>query len=478
MRVLAERVRRTIHRHGLLPSGARVLVAASGGADSTALVCLLRELAPGLHVELAGLAHFNHGLRGAASDADEQFCRDLAGRLSMPIEVGRGDVAAAARRLRTSIEDAGRQLRYAFFEQALGTLSATHVAVGHTRDDQAETVLLNILRGAGPRGLAGMPTRRGVVVRPLVDCSHDELVRWLTARGQPFREDESNRDPRYLRNRVRHELLPALAGLVPSIRTVLARLAAISQDDADLLDRLAAEAFERLAATAPGEILIDAAGLAAEPPAVSRRVARLALRNIWDRGYVGFDQADRVVAVAGGLVSGPVSCPGVQAELVGGKVRLSRRLGRGRLGERDAGASSAVNSFRAALSTPGEVVLADGSSVSSDVRPWTDGTPNADTTGEADPRLAMVDADLAAGLSVRFRRSGDRFRPLGMGGRKSLQDFFVDRKVPRAERARTPLVVDADDRIVWVAGYGIAEDFRVSDRTRAVVILRLRGERV
>jgi tRNA(Ile)-lysidine synthase len=477
MRALAERVCRTIHRHGLLPSGARVIVAASGGADSTALVCLLRELAPRLDFELVGLAHFNHGLRGGASDADEQFCRELAGRLSIPIDVGSGDVRSAARSSRTSLEDAGRQLRYAFFERALGLLNASHVAVGHTRDDQAETVLLNILRGAGPRGLGGMPARRGAIVRPLVECSHDELVAWLTRRGQPFREDESNRDPRYLRNRVRHELLPVLAGLAPSIRKVLARLAAISQDDAKLLDRAAAEAFGRLAVATPDEVRIDAAGLVAEPPAIGRRVAQLALRNIVGAGFVGFDQADRLVALAGGLARGPICCPGARADLAAGQVRLVPRRGRRNL-EPDPGASSTVNSFRAALSTPGEVVLEQGLAISSNLRQWTPGDPILGGGEAADRRVAMVDAGLVSGLSVRFRRPGDRFRPLGLDGRKTLQDFFVDRKVPRAERARTPLVVDAGDRIVWVAGHGIAEDFRVSDRTRAVVILRLRGERV
>ncbi|HSK10693.1 MAG TPA: tRNA lysidine(34) synthetase TilS [Vicinamibacterales bacterium] len=491
MLALVERVHRTIQRYDLLPPGARVLVAASGGADSTALLCLLSELAPRGGFTLAGLAHFNHRLRPAAGE-DERFCRDLAAGLSLPIEVADGDVSAGARRARTSLEDAARRMRYAFLAEAADRMGASHIAVGHTRDDQAETVLLALIRGAGPRGLAGMAARRGRIVRPLIEQSHDELVRWLSSRQRTFREDESNLDPRFLRNRVRHELLPLLRGrFSPGIVSVLARAAVIAGDDAALLDEQAAAALAGIVAAGadPGATVLDAGALAAWPPALARRVAAIALSRVAGGARtIGFDHAERLVALAAGAVRGPISLPGQQAELLNGRVWLRPRAGRS---GRAPGAG--LNSFRVPLSIPGEAVVPGGRVVSSELGPspaWEGGhsfIPAVRERAPGEPVLtvragfgarwtAVVDARTVSGLTVRFRRPGDLFRPLGLGGRKKLQDFFVDCKVPRDQRDRTPIVVDGADRIVWVAGHAIAEDYRVTGVTRDVVILKLRGE--
>ena len=475
MPVLSERVCRTIDRYRLLPPGAGVLVAVSGGADSTALVYLLCEASSRLGIQLAGLAHFNHLLRGAASDADERFCQELAGRLGLRFETNRGDVRAAARRRGTSVEDAGRQLRYEFFEEARERTGASHVAVGHTRDDQAETVLLNLLRGAGTGGLGGMPARRGSIVRPLLDCTHRELVDWLAESGIPFREDETNRDRRFLRNRVRHEILPALTAVVPSASDAIARAAEITRVDAEFLDELAASELARISAT-PREGLwaLDAAALAAMPAALGRRVARRALGAVEGGEFVGFEHTQRVLDLARGAVPGPVRLSGQRVyRTAAGQLVSAPARGRGRKGEE-------FGEFRTfspvPLSIPGETPFGDGREVSCERRPGGMAVLTEVLAG-GDRATAVVDADLVTGLTVRFRRRGDRFRPLGLAGRKTLQDFFVDRKVPRAERDRTPLVVDGDDRVVWVGGHAISGDFRVTARTRAVVILRLRGER-
>ncbi len=476
MPVLSERVCRTIDRYRLLPPGAGVLVAVSGGADSTALVYLLREASSRLGIQLAGLAHFNHLLRGAASDADERFCRELAGGLGLRFEADRGDVRAAARRRGTSVEDAGRQLRYEFFEEARERTGASHVAVGHTRDDQAETVLLNLLRGAGTAGLGGMPARRGSIVRPLLDCTHRELVEWLAEGGIPFREDETNCDRRFLRNRVRHEILPALTAVVPSASDAIARAAEINRVDAEFLDELAAGELARISGTpSDGLYAVDAVALAAMPTALGRRVARLALGAVAGGGFLGFEHTQKVLDLARETVRGPVRLPGRRVTRTGaGQLVIAVARGRGRKGE----GSVAFRTFSTVpLSIPGEAPLADGRVVSCELRQGGIAVLGGQLAG-ADGMTAVIDADLVAGLSVRFRRRGDRFRPLGLAGRKTLQDFFVDRKVPREERDRTPIVVDPDDRVVWIAGHAISSDFCVTGRTRAVVILKLRGERV
>lgn len=476
MSFLTERVCRTIDRYRLLPPGARVLVAASGGADSTALVCLLRETAARLGIELVGLAHFNHMLRGAAADQDERFCRNLADRFSLAFDAGRGDVRAAARRWGTSVEDAGRRLRYEFLAEARARAGATHVGVGHTRDDQAETVLLNLLRGAGTLGLGGMPVRRGPFVRPLLDCRHQELVGYLAQAGVPFRDDESNLDRRHFRNRVRHEVLPALEAVTPSVHAVLARTAESARADAEYLDGLAAEALAQVLREPAGRaVSLNAGTLAGLPIPLARRVARLALGRASGGRFVGFDQAERLLALARGECRGPMAFPGVRASVAAsGGLDLAPVSGRQAAEEQNIEPPRTF--FRKLLSIPGEAVLDDRATLSSELRLGglemvLSGAPGTDRLS------AVVDADLVSGLSVRFRRPGDRFRPLGFGGHKTLQDFFVDRKVPRGERDRIPLVVDGDDRIVWIAGHAISEDFRVSERTRTVVILSLRGER-
>lgn len=458
-----------------------MLVAASGGADSTALVHLLQALAAELHVELIGLAHFNHGLRAGESDADEAFCSEMACRLSVAWEVGRGDVASAARQLHTSIEDAGRRLRYEFLERVAGRIGATRVAVGHTRDDQAETVLLNLIRGAGLRGLAAMPARRGPFVRPLLDCTHDDLVAWLHAQGISFREDLSNQDPRFLRNRIRHELMPVVRQLSPSASRALARTAEMAQLDADHLDHLAAGAMAQIVARSgeggpQDEVVADGLALSSLPLALGLRVARLALQRLAGHRYVGFEQADRLLRLAAEGKVGRMRFPGQEAECSSGRLTLRPVQGRGVIPGAGPGARAEGTSFYAPLSIPGEVVLEDGRTVSSELRSGEPGWATLADWNRKDPTLVVVDGDQFTSLAVRYRRPGDRIALSARTGHKRLQDLFVDRKVPRRERDRTPLVVTSDDRVVWVAGHLISGDFRVVPATRTVVILKLRGE--
>jgi tRNA(Ile)-lysidine synthase len=472
MHPLDERVRRTIRRYALLPAGSRAVIALSGGADSVALTHLLRELAPRAGFRVAGLAHLNHGLRGDAADADEEFCCRLAEQWSLPIEVRRLDAGALACR-RGSLEQAAREVRYEFLEQAADQLGADSIAVGHTLDDQAETFLLRLLRGAGPRGLAGIYPRFGRIVRPLLEVSRADLRRYLAERGVSFREDETNRDTTIPRNRVRHELIPFLQErFSPRIAEILANEAAIARDDAAWLEQASSATAARIVHVMSDRVEIDVPLLLAEPPSIGRWILLGALRRGSGRRFVGFDHAETLLAFAAGK-GGPavIDLPGQRARRDGGTLQLSPAVGRER-----SPVGRQANSFRYLLSIPGEAVLAEaGCTISAEVATLGSALAQPGWLEHIGGRTAAVDAaTLPAVLGVRNRRPGDRLRPLGLSGHKKLQDLLVDLKVPRAARDVTPLVVDDRDRIIWVAGHAIADDFRVTGQTKSVVILKLR----
>ena len=466
---LAERVLASIRRLELIPPGGRVLAAVSGGGDSVALLHLLAELVEREAVVLAGVAHFNHRLRPPACDDDERFCRDLATRFGLPWVVESADVAEMARSERISVEHAGHRARHAFFGRAAARLGACRVALGHTVDDQAETYLLRLLRGAGAAGLSAMRPVAGLVVRPLLTVPRADLRAYLETRQILFREDASNRDRGVPRNRIRHDLIPSLRAYSPQIVDVLAREAEIARADEDWLGRAANELGARLVQSIEGGVEVDAAGLAALHPALGRRVARDALIRVSGRG-VGFDHIERLRRMAEDVPT-RVDLPGCRAERLEEVVRLTARTGRGTVAR--------VEPFAYRLEVPGEVSVPEAG-VTITAEPAGPGFSGALVT--AGPQTAGILANGRAvavattgPLAVRNWRPGDRFRPLGLAGhRKKLQDLFVDRKVNRAERARTPVVLDAEDRIVWVVGQGISDDFRVTRGAASVLVLKVR----
>jgi len=462
-------VRRTIRAHGLLPSGSRVAIALSGGADSVALLCALREIADSEGFQVAGAAHLNHQLRGVEADADEQFCRELAKRLGMPIDVERVDVAARAREMGASTEHAAHVERYAFFDRAAARLEASWIAVAHTKDDQAETFLLRLLRGAGPRGLSGMHPRSGIVVRPLIDTSRSDVRAFLQERHIAYREDASNADLSIPRNRIRHELLPLLdARFSRGIVDVLDREATIAREDADYLESAAHAASARLIRQTRHGVELDDAALAAEPAAIARRVIRIAQQMASGPGhFIGFDAVEAVRRFAVSKSTGQLDLPGHRVNRHSGSLVLKGSRGREK--------PLSAGEFLYQLEVPGQAAVPEAACViSADMKPVPAGRSPAELWPLAGrSNEAIIEAgSLSCPLSVRNRRPGDVFRPLGSNGRKKLQDFFVDAKVDRFERQITPVIVDSAGHIVWIAGHALAEEFRVTEATRDVVILR------
>jgi tRNA(Ile)-lysidine synthase len=265
---------------------------------------------------VAGAAHFNHRLRDTAA-RDEAFCRNLAHDLGIPFMSEAADVAAYAGAERLSIEDAARRLRYDFLERAARGAGATHVAVGHTLDDQAETVLLKLMRGAGPSGLGGVYPKKGIVIRPLLDVSRDDLRAWLASIGQSWVEDETNADVSNPRNRVRHRVLPELdAAYGGSTRGAIARSAELAREDGQWLDELAAGRYSELVTVGQDCLEVDAVALLAEPAAMQRRVLLLAMRGRGGDREVGLEHVELALGVLRGHARA-ADVPGSRWELRG-----------------------------------------------------------------------------------------------------------------------------------------------------------------
>ncbi len=465
---LIDTARRTVLRHGLLQPGTRVLVALSGGADSVALLLALGEMASAGGFHIAGAAHLNHQLRGPDADQDEAFCQRLAAACALPCDVERVDVGRLAQQSGVSIEHAAHTARHEFFDRAAARLNATAVAVAHTRDDQAETFLLRLLRGAGPRGLGGMHPRSGLVIRPFLESSRFDVRQYLESQQAEFREDASNADLDIPRNRIRHELIPYLQQRFSSgIVDVLDREAAIARDDSEFLEQAASLAAENLVTFTAEGVAIDVSGLLVQPPAIARRVIRAAQHLASGGRFVGFDCVESVLAFAVSNSTGPLDFPGHRVNRHGGVIVLTKSHGRTK--------PASPAHFTYELGVPGQVSVPEAACAISACAESLSSGESAAAHWALSSRgdQVVIEAGRVAGpLMVRNRRPGDSFRPLGLQGHKKLQDFFVDAKVRRNERDTIPLVVDSTGQIVWVAGHAVAEDFRVTDRTRAVVILK------
>lgn len=280
-----------------------MLIGLSGGSDSVALTLLLRDAARHGGFDVVSLAHLNHQLRATAA-RDEAFCRELAGQLGLPLAVEAADVAGQAAAEGVSVEQAARLARYEFLRRTAAAVRADRIAVGHTRDDQAETFLLKLMRGAGAAGLGGIYPRNGDVIRPLLDVSRDDLRAHLTAVGQGWVEDETNADVANPRNRVRHRVLPEmdLAYGGPT-RASIARAADLSREDAEWLDAVASRRFSDTARLSPGQIAFDRATLQAEPMPLRRRMLLEALRRGGGSREVGLAHVDAGLRVLEGLAA-------------------------------------------------------------------------------------------------------------------------------------------------------------------------------
>lgn len=391
--MLPRRVAVTISLHRVLAAGERVAVAVSGGPDSLALLSVLRELLPALPLHLT-VAHFDHGWR-PDSEADRDFVKETADRWGFDFRSGRADKTLP----RT--ESAARTARYAFLRQIAAETQSSVIALGHTQDDQVETLLLHLLRGSGSRGLGAMRRRDGDLARPLLDISRTDVEAYLERLHLTPRRDPSNDDPRFTRNRLRQQVLPAIDAFDPSARELLARTADILAEE----DRYLDTAVARL----PPNIANDRVAFRRLPPALQRRVIR---QLIPEAGFVEVEATRRAEA------SRAAGVPG------------------GGLGDTSVG-------IQVSITTCG----CDPS------------------TFKARDSVGHLDADrVQLPLTVATRKPGDRMHALGLKAPKRLQDILVDAHVPRQSRDSLPIVSDREE-IVWIPGVTVSETKRVTTAT-------------
>ena len=488
---LTDTVEKAIRRAELLRPGMRVACACSGGADSVALVRLLYELKDKLGLRLL-VAHLNHQLRGEDSDADEAFVRRLAERLELEFIVRREDVAARAEKDKSNLEEAGRQARLEFFASLVAGGKADAVAVAHTLDDQAETVLARLVRGAGTRGLAGiyplveqkragdkpLPYPRIKLVRPLLGVRRVELRDYLDSLQQPWREDATNRDPARLRSRLRIELLPQFN---PAALEHLGRLADHAREEESFWAALVEDRFKAFAQRRGREVELAAAALVEPDPllarlperrrregqrALARRLLRRALAEVrGDLRRITLTHVEKVLALATEGQSGKrLELPGVEVE---------RQFDR--LVFRAGSTPAAATGFELRIDAPQTVRLPGGRALEvklvevAQLEPGYNGRRDA-----ADAARAPFP------LLVRHWRPGDRFeaapvgRPAGSRGRK-LKKLFQQQRIPLCERKSTPVVVSGGD-IIWVRRLGVAIGCALTESSRIALLIEEKGE--
>ena len=450
---LVARVSTYVAEHALIGPGDTIVVAVSGGADSLCLLHVLNDLAPelrcGLHV-----AHLDHALRDGSAD-DASYVAEQAAALGWPYVVDRSDVRGAARDQRTSVEVAARRIRYAFLRDVLRASGAAAIATGHTRDDQAETVLLHLLRGSGLNGLAGMRPKRGAVVRPLLEVSHEETSAHCAALGLRPRDDRSNRSLVYRRNRLRHQALPLLDSIQPAAAVNVARSARLVAADLALVERLARRALDRVT-TRPGagSVALSLARWRSVEPELHPHMLRLLLNDLLGTAD-GFDEAHYALMARALDTDGPNVVLNLPRTMI-----LERRASTAVLGS---SAEAAPPMLESTLAVPGCVACAGGS-LTAELAV----APN-EWIGFS-PHVAYLDRGaVGSELKVRAWRAGDRVQPLGLHGTRKLQDIFVDCKVPRALRSSIP-IVEGSLGIAWVAGLRMAEPYRVSPGQAAVKV--------
>ncbi len=444
---LPPKMEKVIRESELFGPGARIIIGVSGGPDSMALLSLLVELRPHWDVDLLVL-HCHHGLR-AAADEEEALVKVWAKKWGCPFLSRKLTVKDFQRESGMSLQEAARELRYRTFLELAEVKKADRVALAHTANDQAEEVLIGLIRGAGLGGLAGIPVKRGPFIRPLIRIYRTEILNYLTLKTIPFKEDLSNRDFRYLRARVRHHLLPELKKYSPNILAQLNQTAGLLQKDEEYLQEKVDQLSETVFSYSGQGPSLRRSSLADLPQALSSRLIQKAVLN--SIGKLRHIRAVHILSIIAAAQSsrsrGRIILPeGWSAQWDRDIFRIAPTLSE----------PDPTKSFAYEIDKVQEVLIRETGEriLFKKIRvPW------ESLLVLKDKNPVRVDFDkLSWPLTIRNLRPGDRFQPLGMKGSKKVSRFFIDRKIPKTLRSRIPLVLSGGE-IVWIAGMEIGQDF-------------------
>lgn len=466
---MLEKAKKTIRRFNMLAKGDRVVVAVSGGVDSTVLLHILMNLRGKYHLDLI-VAHLNHSMRGEASRRDARFVEALAKRLGLPFEGRTVDLPSILKAEKTSPQVAARRVRYTFFEETLKRHGANRIATGHTMDDQVETVLMRFLKGTGLRGLRGIPPVRGIYIRPLLEVTRTEVERYATEQGISYTVDSSNEDTRYIRNRIRRELIPLIEEVYnPGIKDDLARFAFLMARDEEYIEGEVDKVYSKnILRQDEDGITFNLKDIQKLPEALVARVFIKGVEEVSGSPLYSYHIGDILDLISRGGASGSIDLPyGLTLYKEYDLITLTREV------------HIATPSFEKGLNVPGDTTIKEiGKTFKTTVLcNQTPGDlmipPNSELQplikSGANSTVAYFDYNkLNTPLIVRNFIAGDRFRPLGMEGTKKVKELFIERKMPRSHRSKIPIILSGDD-IIWVVGLREADWAKVRKDTKKVL---------
>lgn len=448
-----EKITQTISKHKMIDVGDNVIVSVSGGPDSTALLLALTAISGKFDLTMH-VWHLNHQIRPeAGAEADHVLA--LGESLGIPVTIDERNAKVFAKENRLSLQEAGRELRYELLTDLSRRLGGARIAIGHNADDGIETFFINLLRGAGMTGLRGIPPVRKRIIRPLIECHKNEILKYLESSKSSYLSDPSNQDRRYLRNAVRLDLIPVINDLNPDAIDKLKTTMLLINDEDDWLDSIARQKFNQIADIGVREIQIDAPRLKKLNLALTRRLIRLALiAHFGSNRNIDFSTVQTIIDKT--LMDGvPTNIARrARAELIGDKLIIY---------------SERVPFKNLVIDASGGRFQIEDTKISVTI------FPANKSVEKFDAKAVLVDVDrIEWPINVRPWQNGDWFVPLGMTGRKKLQDFFVDSKVPRRHRSSIPIFSDRV-KVVAIGDLRIDERVKVSDRTKRVALIESPG---
>ncbi len=457
LHALEIQVRKTVQEYNMITPGEHVIVAVSGGADSTALLLCLNKLSPDLAITLT-VAHLNHRIRGLEGDADEEFVRQMAAEMNIPFVLEAIEVKKKAKETGRNIEELGRRFRYDFLQRAARRLGAQKIAVGHNRNDQAETALFRFIRGSGFEGLSGIhPIVDGLIIRPLLECSRKSIIDYLKQQKASYKEDSSNKDLRYARNRIRWELLPYLeSNFNPRIAETIAHEALLAREAWSFVNSQAKNCYDRLGHPIENGISLQIKGLVDLHPALQKEVLRLALKGCLGslRG-IGYIHIRDIFNLC-------------KRERNGDQIQLPR--GSVAIRQPDAllllrHAPPLSPSFSYELGVPGSCHVVEDEAL---FQCTIGNAPNRDTMKDKRFTQAFLEPSiLPRSLTIRSRKPGDRY---GGPGHRKVKRMLINSKIPKAQRSILPMVAVGND-IIWIPGFRPARGFEAQPNSSNCVVI-------